>query len=557
MAVISLGGRGSDRRLQQLMMMHQLMQSTPGIGPGETAMERFAKEQEEERLRQREEARRERATTSEIAAREAQVQRGVEAGERGAKRYELEKWEAGERATRAWEAGARGERETAERELTGGLTREKLGAETETERIRAKAEAEKLEATKDWRVREQEEALRRNATNVYNMGIAQARAGNTQMLQKDNADRVEDAGKALFGPTYRIDRDAQGNWKPGKEVAAGVLDEHGVPTGQYELNLAKAAEPKTNFESYVRMYQDAKTKGDVDGMKLADDMIYHEIAPTVNAVQANLLKDLPADKKLEMIQSWRKSGAPQLKMPSPKAQADLQDRTDLLAKMTDLDREFKRLQKAGKFPTGIMATTWNDALNYIGREDPEVRTFHAAATDVALLYRLKVVGQQVNTKEMDQAQKAVPGLDDDLQAFPQKLKQMHRNTHRRIEDDLGWMQAFGTDVRLAGFTPRSPDEQLRRYGAPDLTTEAGQQLHSGATAKAGIENIAGAARRTGQQIGGPGEFRGAPDRAKVATAVSEVMSMPTEKVTDYLTSLNDPALVQQVLDQVRGGQSAE
>jgi hypothetical protein len=556
MAVIDLD-RGRQQRLQQMMMYSEYMRKSPLFSTEPSAVDvELARQAEQSRL-EREEARRERATASEIAAREAQTQRGLEAGERGAKRYELEKWEAAERATRAWEAGARGERETTQQELTGGVTREKLGAETETERIRAKAETEKLEATKDWRVREQDEALRRNATNIYNMGIAQARAGNTQMLQKDNADRVEEAGKALFGPTYRIDRDAQGNWKPGKEVAAGVLDEKGVPTGQFELNLAKAAEPKTNFESYVRMYQDAKAKGDTDGMKLADDMIYHEIAPTVNAVQANLLKDLPADKKLEMIGSWRKAGAPQLKMPSEKAQGDLRDRADLLAKMTDLDREFKRLQKAGKFPTGIMATTWNDALNYVGREDPEVRTFHAAATDVALLYRLKVVGQQVNTKEMNDAQKAVPGLDDDLQAFPSKLKQMHRNTHRRIEDDLGWMQAFGQDVSMSGFTPRSPDEQLRRYGAPDLTTEAGQELHSGVTAQAGIKNIGAAARRTGQQIGGPGEFRGAPEGAKVARAVSEVMSMPAEKVTDYLTSLNDPALVQQVLDQVRGGQSAE
>src|SRR6516165_10007549 len=162
----------------------------------------------------------------------------------------------------------------------------KAKAETGLAQARTAGEQAKTEATKDWTINQQNEALIRNARNIYNTAVAQVVGGNKQILAPANADRVEAAGRVLFGKDFKLPRDESGTWTPDMaHIAASVVDKDGVPKGDFMKNVAAAQKPATQFEAWVRAAQEAEAAGNTEGAKYYLNKIYKETSPTVSQVQ--------------------------------------------------------------------------------------------------------------------------------------------------------------------------------------------------------------------------------------------------------------------------------
>jgi hypothetical protein len=506
--VIDLGSARRAQQLQQMQLMQQFMVHSPAFSTGESNVDRVLREQAEDDIKQRAADRLEK----ESEARQAEaVAKQHLAEHTGA----LKDWEAGQKDIRMYEKGQREERIT-------DATIPKLGAETEAAqahaglfKTQAGESAEKTAATRLWEKQQQDKALQDNARQVMQIGEAQAAAGNPQIFKKENADRYENAGKVIFGPNFSIPRDDQGQWTPDlTKLPRATLNEKGVPTGEFAKNLNEADKPKTDFEAIVKAAQHAEATGDTQAAKWYGAKLYEMYSPTIGKVQGQLVKGMLDDGRIndanDQISEWKRAGAPKIQMPDPTARHDTEDMMSTLAATGRLKDQFSELVKAGTIPVGsAMRMKAYDFLNAIEHSNPNVQAFRANLQDTNALYRKFITGKQSNDKEMADLLKAIPNETDDMSAFQKKMAEMVMKTTRKIRINLGVQQAYGIKPPPLGegLEPITPEEVMKKYGAPDMKSEYSQLVQGALNHSKGVAAIGNQINRSGQQIGGAGEIR--------------------------------------------------
>jgi len=516
----------AEKKMQMLLMMQQFRNRSSTFG-GETELERVIKQQAEQRRQEAADRRAEEAG----ARQERNVQSEIETRQRT---RDLQEWEAGQRNIQDWlederkrqlqdvqvpyikqqtaEAAARTEGAKATTEKTRAETT-KLGVQTQQERV-------DLEAKRDWQTNQQIEAMRTDARNAWNAGVMNVSSGNPSALSPENATVMENAYRILSGnKAFSLPRTADGSLDPQvvPRLSTMMFDAKGQPSADFAKDLKAVEKPATNFESYMRAYNEAKAKGDKEAVKFYGHKLMRESALTVNNTQAGVLQGMLDDGDLQgyktLLNEWNqgKTGAGTKKevYPTAEAQKNTRDGLDTLAAIDRLEQQWSGLVKSNAVPpTGRIVTPFYDILATLQMSNSDVQAFRANLMDVVARYRLFITGKASNEKEMGDLLRAVPNETDDTRAFYKKLREMRWKTTRRIRMDIGAQQALGMKTPDLGpdFAPISPKEVLQRWGSPDITTDSGRRIAVAGSIGPGTQ-IIGQQGGQSSRLGGTAEFR--------------------------------------------------
>jgi hypothetical protein len=574
MPVIDLYSQRQQRRIQQQMMINEMLSKSPAYG--ESEYDKFLKEQDIEDTRQKDEERKQKMTDAQIAASEAR-QKEAE-GKR-----DLATWTAGQQDIARQ---AKSEREQQQLEAT----LPKLKAETEAAKAHTglygaqtkKAEVEtdvqraELEAKNRWNSDKQMDDIRNNARNTYNRLVVRALSGDPTALTKDAADEAEHAGQILErNPDLKVPRGPNGEWTPDlNKLGLTVTNEKGEYDAKFLENLRKAEKPNTPFESYLQAYKKYKDSGDEFGMKSTANKIFKETAPNMSVVQGAYYKDLldhgdieEANKQYSFWQQAKRGGTTpgggRIKAIDPK---DLQDEVDTLGTLHDARQQFVDLYNNKAFPmeSGWANTIDFNAMKVIGRSNPDVETWRALTMDAVGRYRKFITGKASNEKEMADLKSAVPNEEDNLHSYLAKLDQTIAKTQRRIQQDMGIAQSFGLDVKSMNLPPNlqpiSIGDAAKMWGKPDTTYLGGKSAHDAMGLERGKGILAN--KMAGKQIGTiTGEARqSAQDQQQqlVQRAMTQITSAKSPEdqkaVLDALVK-QDPVAARLLLQQLKGGGS--
>ena len=549
--VVDLRGAAQDRKMRQLLMMQEYRNKSGVLG-GESAIDKFLADQEEEAKQKREENRK----TYEFNTR--MQQQGREHEEKIKEynqNYELKQrtqnfgeWEATERVKRGQEESGRGEKSLGLEERRTSVQERTGEAAVGTEKEKQLTEQQKREMNEEWSRQQRQETYRKMAIETWNRGVQQRLAGNKQMFDvgtdagKNNTQLMEDAGKVLYGPDFQLERDQySGQWTPDeKKLALTMMNEKGEPSADFLKTMNEADKPGTPFESWLKAMNKAIADGDTFAQQMLTDRMRKDVLPNLGETEGGMVDDLVKNKDipgaLKMIDqiTAAKTRVKASTIPAGKIQAEQNSLINLYSTLGNTIAQFDDLIKKKKTPTGRLHVPYIKWLESIEVADPEVQTFLGNQRQIVSRYINEVTGKQSNESEREDLKRAHPNENDNVKVFRHRMMDMQKNLLRTMRQNKGYWDEIGIQTPDLGVPAIKPSETIARWG-PGGFYQVGDAKEGNfidrsefAGYEAGKPKVAAQMKEQGTGVGGINERRDKPGVKAPLPGASPLADIPTE-----------------------------